>query len=332
VTPAQALSDLRWLLLSPPLLDAGHPRFAGQVFEFSAPQRWQIEHWLVQLVEQPQALMDWLASKPERHLARLGRYAEQLLEFFLRYGPTHQLVAANIPLRADPKVARGDHTTVGEIDYLLQDTDGQRWHWELAVKYFLCCDVDQPETVHLIGPDAVENFDHKLEKLFHRQLRHALPEPFACHQWRAAAFTRGWMFYPIARAGELVAGLNPIHLRGYWLTLAQLQAALLLPQRPEPLDGERFQILDRQRWLASAQVSGADLRASSVLTAHEVAQAIELRWQGPYVSGVLVAQMQANGDHLIESNRFFVVPNVWPEPAIAPSQVSTNTDLPQAQT
>jgi uncharacterized protein len=297
-----ALDDLRWLLLAPPLLNPAHPRFNGCVFEFSVQQRNHIEQWLDQLGKDPQPLLDWLAAKSERHLARLGRYAEQLLEFFLRHGPTHRLVAANIALRVAAGQRQGDHTTVGEIDYLLEDLAGQRWHWELAVKYFLCCDVAVPSTSHLIGPDAAETFDSKLNKIFGRQLRHGLPAPYDQHVWKPAAFTRGWMFYPAGAAQLTVDELHTDHLRGCWLTLEQVQRGI---------EGEQFLILDRQRWLASAKHA----LTSRLITynAHTLAQEIERRWCDGYASGVLVAQLHRNGDHAVETNRFFVVPNAWPK-------------------
>jgi uncharacterized protein len=309
VTDLQALCDLRWLLLSPPLLDSRHARFSGQVFEFTLQQRQQIELWLCQLERRPELLMQWLANSSQKHLARLGRYAEQLLEFFLRFGPTHFLVAANIALRADANARKGDHTTVGEIDYLLKDQEGGVWHWELAVKYFLCRDCDQPTTADLIGPDAVESFDHKLDKLFLRQLRHSAPAAYAQECWQPAAFTRGWIFYPHARPHLTVEQLSHHHLRGTWLTLEQLQQ---LSEKP-PFVAEQFVILDRQRWLSTTLYPSVDPIAQPLLNARALAQAIEARWLGPFVSGVLVAQMQLNEDHMAEVHRFFVVPNVWPE-------------------
>ncbi len=309
MTAIQAVSDLRWLLLSAPLLRGEHPRFAGQVFSFSPQQRVQIEQWLSLLQQRPNSLLDWLANSSPAHLARLGRYAEQLLEFFLRNGPTHQLVIANLPLRADPAALRGDHTTIGEIDYLLTDNSGQSWHWELAVKYFLCQKIEPATTANLIGPDAAETFDSKLDKLFLRQLRHKPPPPYNQVNWRPAAFTRGWMFYPLGSAVEVIDQLHPEHLRGGWLTLEQLEQA----NKANHFKNEQFLILDRQRWLSIAHC----IDKRFLLDAHELAQEIAVRLHGPHASGVLVAQMQMNEDHSRELNRFFVVPNVWPEKSSA---------------
>lgn len=328
VSIVQALRDLRWLILAPPMLNKDYPFFKGQVFEFSAQERAQNTVWLSLQESNPQPLVDWLATKPLAHLNRLGRYAEHLLEYFLRFGPTHQLIAANIALRYEAADRQGDHTTRGEIDYLLTDCAQTKtyWHWELAVKYFLVRDVANPSPHDLVGPDSVEVFAYKLEKMFERQMQHAKPAPYDQTDWRVAAFTRGWIFYPRRFAQPPLAFLHSQHLRGSWLKHEDMHE---LP------DGA-YQILNRQRWLSSA-VAGDT--AGSVLTRLQLSNAILMHWQEDSrpASGVLVARLEqgyttdssansnsGNGSNKPANNsanfgvrswyeveRFFVMPNHW---------------------
>lgn len=255
---AQTARELRWLLLSPPLLDTAPGAHAAAVQQFSAAEQAAIAQWLDGIDRAPQALCEFVqrpagATKNRRALSlltplstplltlsstllstppstpltpvpassptptlRLGRRAERLMEFFLRHGPTHRLVAANIALRhAAPN---GDRTTLGEIDFLLHDAAGHAWHWELAVKFFLCDTPNAHATaLDFIGPDRAETLDTKLRKLFDRQLRHTPPAPWHTERWTPAACTRGWLFYRHGSRVPHTPGVHPQHLQGVWI-------------------------------------------------------------------------------------------------------------------
>ena len=228
---AQTARELRWLLLSPPLLDAEPGAHAACVQQFSSAERQAISAWLGGVDREPEALFNFVyaprdaaidgAAQPRAPSLRLGRRAERLMAYFLRHGPTHRLVAANIPLRqVSPQ---GACTTAGEIDFLLHDGDGQAWHWELAVKFFLCTATgDEASTADFIGPDRAETFDTKLRKLFDRQLRHQPPPPWNTQTWRPAACTRGRLFYRHGHTVPHTLGLHPDHLQGRWIERERL--------------------------------------------------------------------------------------------------------------
>jgi uncharacterized protein len=314
-----ALADLRWLLLSPPLLDA---RFAP-IAELTGEQRMQIDVWLIEQQACPEPLLAWLdAHQPSTEKNwRLGRYAEKLLEFFLRFGPTHQLIVANLPLRRttpDQQAGRPNHhTTIGEIDYLLTDNLGKRWHWELAVKYFLYrpqADQRSAEAIDFIGPDAAETMDTKLSKLIDRQLRNLPTEPYSQHAWQAAAFTRGWIFYHLESAADQDyehAGASGIlsaqHCFGWWLEhskVSQIDGVLgqvLRSRSAAPIAYAR--IIPRARWLAGWQDGCSD--AGEVYQLDQTTDCMRLldRLQDKAVMlGVYDAE------HL-ELSRGFMVPN-----------------------
>ena len=306
----QAINDLRWLLLAPPLINPDYPRFADAIANFSHTQKTAITAWLPTVV--PAHLQAFLETRPIGHRQRLGRYAETLLEYFLRNGPTHELLAANLPIRADRKENRTrnqlDHTTVGEIDYLVRDRcdpqDVQR-HWELAVKYFLCRSADDLSPANFMGPDSIEVFEEKLIKLFDRQLRHTPPAPWDTYVWRRQAYTRGWIFYPITSPDLQPVWLHPNHPRGVWLHHENIDQYL-----PEA----DYVVLDKQRWLAQANASE---QSGGILNRSQAREIISYWWAEArpgqrWPSGILVARLGGGG---LEAQRIFVVPNHWGDPA-----------------
>jgi hypothetical protein len=251
-TPVEdALRELRWLLTSAPLLDPTPGAYPVVVQAFDTTEAQAIGHWLDEIERAPEALSTFMSNGSVS--LRIGRRAERLMEFFLRRGPTHRLAAANLPLRhTDP---HGDRTTVGEIDFLLHDAAGRPWHWELAVKFFLCMasgKVAKPGD--FVGPDAAETLDTKLYKLFDRQLRHQPPPPWNEVAWTPAACTRGRLFYRHDRPPPVMAGLNADHLRGQWVPRARIGE---LPDAAAPV----WHVVPRNEWMCprSAEGRGHDL-------------------------------------------------------------------------
>ena len=244
----QASRELRWLLLSPPLLDPAPGAHSAVVQQFSTAERQAISAWLDVIDRNPAELVDFVyppspvgAALSRSPSLRLGRRAERLMAFFLRHGPTHRLAAANIPLRRVSPL--GERTTVGEIDFLLHDGAGRAWHWELAVKFFLCTATGPRASVaEFIGPDRAETFDTKLNKMFDRQLRHLPPPPWDVESWTPAACTRGRLFYRHGGPVSLTPGVNPDHLQGRWIERASLDE---LPGSDRPV----WHVVPRNDWM-----------------------------------------------------------------------------------
>jgi uncharacterized protein len=299
------LAALRWLLTSPPLLSEQAARqFNPQagLAHFTAQEQQAIDAWLLQLEGAPHALNDFLQqarSKVGGHqpgVLRLGRTAEKLLEFSLRQGPTHRLVVANIPLR-HPQETRAaiDHTTRGEIDFLLRDAQGTPLHWELAVKYFLChAQGDIAQAQDFIGPDAAETFSRKLTKLFTRQLAHTPPAPYDSTPWQPQAFARGWMFYRYGRSIPACDLLNPAHCKGWWLPVNELEA----------LPDACYVLLERQHWMPPVQ----RVNARDVVPRAALMKMLAEQWAQPHAraGALLVAQVDGAG---AEAVRYFVCPH-----------------------
>lgn len=257
---AQTARELRWLLLSPPLLDTSPGAHSTLVQQFSPAERDAISAWLDGIDRVPQALFEAVhasASGGTGPSLRLGRRAERLLAFFLQHGPTHRLVAANIPLRH--LTPQGDRTTVGEIDFLLRDASGQAWHWELAVKFFLCTATgSQASAADFIGPDRAENFDSKLRKMFDRQLRHRPPPPWDTESWTPAACTRGRLFYRHGQPVPHTPGVHPEHLQGRWIERDRVAE---LPAVNEPV----WHVVPRNDWMCPRPPVGSEGRCLQTL-------------------------------------------------------------------
>lgn len=236
---AQALRDLRWLLLSPPLLSTVPGRFSAAVQQFDAQDSRLIEDWLQRLDDDPAPWPDPLipAAGPRGHPLPLGRRAEHLLKFFLVHGPTHRLVASQQVVHAAPG------STLGEIDFLVEDRHGVHWHWELAVKFYLCQRTDNPvDAQAFVGPDGRDRLSTKLARLFDHQLRLEPPAPWHTTSWQRAAFVRGWLFHPDGHPMPGCNAVNPGHLRGRWMTTRQAAA----------LDRTCWAPLPRAHWLSPA--------------------------------------------------------------------------------
>ncbi|AKJ27611.1 DUF1853 family protein [Caldimonas brevitalea] len=303
------LDDLRWLLLSPPLLAEG--RIDAPVQRFEPHQRAAIEAWLAGLRAREGGPRDAFELQAGATRQPLGRHAERLLEFYLRHGPVHRLVAANLPLRRPAGERCGlDDTTIGEIDFLLEDDTGQAWHWELAVKFFLCTATGPTAmAADFVGPDRAETLPGKLAKLFERQLRHTPPPPWDDRAWRPQAYTRGWMFYRHDRPVPLCDLLAPDHLQGRWIEWRRLND---LP------DGH-YLPLPRARWMVPARVPGTSTPIRREALAAEVAR----RWaEAPprgarrWPSAQLYARVARREQAWQECERWFVVPDGWDRPEV----------------
>lgn len=261
---AQTARELRWLLLSPPLLDTAPGAHSAVVQQFSAAERQAISAWLDVVDGDPAELHGFVhparptdTDAPRPSSLRLGRRAERLMAFFLRHGPTHRLVAANIPLRQVSP--RGDRSTVGEIDFLLHDSAGLAWHWELAVKFFLCTATGPlASAADFIGPDRAETFDSKLRKMFDRQLQHRPPSPWDRESWTPAACARGRLFYRHGRPVPRTPGVHPEHLQGRWIERARLAE---LPDADRPV----WQRVPRNDWMCPRPALASESRDLEVL-------------------------------------------------------------------
>lgn len=293
--------DLAWTLLAPPLLHADaqlplrHP-LAASIW-LAEPQR--LAEWVLRQEQDSAALLHFLAGGS----SRLGRYYERLWQFALQAAPDVQLLAANLPIRAQGK-------TLGELDLLLRDGDGVH-HLELAIKLYLGPRRHPGENPdHWLGPASEDRLGLKLQHMAGHQLqlsatpqaRSALAgicqEPPCPGLWLS-----GYLFYPWTGDCHAPVGADSRHLRGRWLH--RREWADFTEQDKEA----HWQLLPRQAWLAPAR-----LEADQPWSAGQLAD--WLRQLPADAPAQLLVRLQpgAAGDWR-EAERAFLVSDDWPSRA-----------------
>ncbi len=298
-TVARIRVDLEWLLLSPDLLAdrAAEPYCRPDdpvlIQHFSQQERAAIKTWLAR-IELSQEQIAAIVRPGEQ---RLGRYAERLLGYFLDAGPTHRGLATHLALRS--KAAGG--STLGEIDALLTDSAGTRWHWELAVKFFLCISpLSSARVDEFIGPNRRDSLGKKIEKLMGRQLRQTPPAPWDQFHWQRAAFVRGMIFYRYGRIAPSCDALSPDHSRGWWIPEDAI----------EELSDDVYAPVPRLRWMAALPLT----HPGSVLEGRRAVQvfldsvrkppsALAL----PGDAAEMLVRLRWSADGWVEQDRGFVV-------------------------
>jgi len=327
-----AVRDLAWLLFSPDLLRP-HPD-APLAGPWESPEEVDATvEWLCRLDRDAQALHRALAAS---RLTRLGRYAEELLGWFLLHGPCARLVAANVALRRAGR-------TLGECDFLVETTRGRRLHWELAVKCYLHVGDGRGLLSDFVGPNLRDRFDLKRSHLVDHQLRVSAREEFAglgyAGPWLAQMFVKGWLFYragsDVVEASRDPVELSPEHPRGWWVTHEDW------PAFADAQHAAGWSALPRLAWLAPRRLG--DAWAADEVTPTHAHEADPARASNAAVQPhaaiepptdphtlferiahtarpdepVMVAAFSADGGGYRERSRGFVVPDDWPARAHA---------------
>lgn len=283
---------LAWLLWAPDLLDADAPRWTGRIArlpELAAA----IDDWLLQLDAAPQALEAFLGV---HRYTRLGRYAENLLDWYFRHrGVLH---AHGVQVR------NGKEDTVGEFDFLL-NLDAGLTHWELATKFYLLCSDDPAlqgvqQADYFVGPNLADTLGRKMRKILDRQLALGshpaaaalLPGPLAAAQ----ALVKGWLFYRRQDAAPgSDTGISAMHCRGWWCALSELDHHV----------GQQVALLSRLEWLAPVS-----LPADRVRTREQATATLAKVFAGDGMPVMAVSLVQ-QGERWVEADRGFVVPDQW---------------------
>jgi hypothetical protein len=244
-------------------------------------------------------LQAWLEQSPTR---RLGLYFESLWQFFLKADPLVELVAHNLPVRANGR-------TLGEFDCLYYCHERERHvHLELAVKYFLGIDesshTDSRHWQLWWGPNTADRLDLKVSHLMEKQIQLGQGEEatailcdLGIENPLLEVEIKGYLF---RKAGSLMAappGHNPQRPISHWLL--QSEAAVFIAN----LGSTHFAILTRLHWLSPAHAKDNHCLGAAamlaVLSEHFAAHSRPL----------LLAAFDRQGT---ESERFFVVPDGWP--------------------
>lgn len=305
----QAVRDLAWSCLSPPLM-----------IDLPGAPAWQNPDtdgdldWLTGLDQAPDALLKHLAQRPSQ---RLGLYFEQLWRFYWLHHPDARLIAHNLQV-LNPATGQ----TLGAFDFLL-NWRGDFWHMETAVKFYLGLPAqpgrEESEWQDWRGPGAEDRLDLKLQRLLTYQLPLSrdpvalaqIPCPAPQNPWQPRLRLAGYLFYPYASAMKPPPKAHPHHLRGQWCYWHESQT--LFMSRPD----SRWLPLERHQWLSPAFCD----QQEKLLQAREFLQAGELLRQrlGEQQRPILVARMAAGPRGWWETERLFVVPDNWPAQTSAPA-------------
>lgn len=213
--------ELQWCLHGPDLLDEpGIPLF-----------RWP---------EATAATHRALPPTPGPLHHRLGRRFEQHWQHALEQLPGWTVLASGVQLRAEGR-------TLGELD-LLVSGEGEVWHLELAVKFYLCAPGRSGDAwADWIGPNGRDRLDRKLE----RMRDHQLPLGQSDH---ARSHLAARELPAPTRSAAVLHGVRFAHWHdprpdaaGRWCTRAE---------RPEALPMAR--VLTRPQWLGFTPPTSAD--------------------------------------------------------------------------
>lgn len=288
---------LAWLIDAPSLLDAAAPQWAGRIAELAGDAGDAARPWLLALDSAPQPLHAHIALHSH---ARLGRYAEQLMTFYLQH--LGVLAAHNLQVRD------ADKRTLGEFDFLVWRGEALL-HWEFATKFYLLQSpptgaVRQERADYFVGPNLADSLGAKMQKIFQRQLslsehpaaQPLLPQPVSAAQ----ALVKGWLFYPDGDYPVSPAlGVCGLHCRGFWCGLDALPEA------------SAYAVLPRLSWLAPARLSSAD-----AVDRGGIAEELARRFAEDEAMPVLVALLRLEDGVALEFSRGFIVPEGWRERAV----------------
>ena len=183
---------LAWTLLGPPLLRSPTPLALSMtnLFELGICTPEYCLERLIQLDKDPTKLRSWLGQHSTK---RVGRYFESLVHYWLHCETSAELLAAGQQIR-------DEHSTIGEIDFLLR-FEGRVIHIETAIKFYLQAQAN-PQWQDFLGPTtAHDSLWKKTCHLAQKQL------PLGHHEqtlkrWEldvapaSYALIKGYLFYP----------------------------------------------------------------------------------------------------------------------------------------
>lgn len=286
----RAVRDLAWACFSPAL--PGTQAIARDITQFEPGLTDSRRRWLIDLAADPAPLLAHLADQPGK---RLGLYFEALWHYFLQQDGEIDLIAHNLPVRADGR-------TIGEFDCLYFCRERQRTvHLELAVKFYLA------HQGRWLGANTRDRLDLKLAHIEQSQIRLG-DHPAAARLLRSMNIDdfdrqvaiKGRLFHrwPSDLPTPLFAAGNPPPT-ALWLTWSALLTELMA--RP----ASTFVQLDKAQWFAEITEGDALDASNNGALAERLAEHFES------VARPLQLVAQAPGGR--EYARFFVTPDSWPE-------------------
>ena len=188
---------------------------------------------------------------------KLGHLYEDALACLFASSPSVELVEQNLQIRTDV------HTTVGELDFLMRQSDGTLVHLELATKFYLAVETESGFTFP--GPDARDNYDRKIERMLSHQLpitqryRAHLPPAYREETIVVKQLIYGCLFDHISQTKQSSPQFcNPECRRGKWLRHAEFadhfsndDELFQIPKHLWPVPVELLENIPLERWKPS---------------------------------------------------------------------------------
>ena len=227
----------------------------------------------------------------KRITTRVGRYFENLVHFWIACHQGHEVIAHSLPIYEGKR-------TLGEIDFVFRDDQGELNHWEVACKFYLQNDKDG----EFIGPNSRDTLRNKLARMVEHQLplgKTQFPEIAKQH-----TLIKGLAFYHWQNTKPLSLGfLNRLHLNGIWMRAHESQNYLT------QADG-LYRVLKKPHWLAEERPDNA---AEGPWQGHQTASMVDAHFARDS-RPLLLCKLPSDKDTLPEIARVFIVNNNWPEP------------------
>lgn len=221
---------------------------------------------------------------------RLGHRMEYVCKQLLDASAEYEVLLHNLPIREEKQ-------TIGEIDFIVQETATQQLiHVELTYKFYII-DTEIKEPIHqLIGPNRRDAFYTKLEKiknnqfsLIHTPIGHSTLSEKGIDTKSIAQQVcyKAQLFKPYNSAPLPISPLNPNCIVGFWLRMAEFFNANFTPYH--------FYIPTKNEWVVDPE------NAVEWLTHQEVTIAITERLENNSAPMVWMKKK----DSVLE--KFFVV-------------------------
>tara|TARA_R110002050_G_scaffold136014_5_gene259195 strand:+ start:1024 stop:1839 length:816 start_codon:yes stop_codon:yes gene_type:complete len=165
---------------------------------------------------------------------RLGHKIEHIFLKLIQHSTQYNVIAHNIPIRKEK-------TSLGEIDFLLQDVDSHKFmHVELTYKFYVVTGEATKIECQLIGPNRSDSFLAKKERIVNHQIP-LLRTPEATSVLQGLHIRtsellhrvcfKSQIFIPFTTREVDLAPFNSDCICGRWIPLQQFKSPWFLEQR-----------------------------------------------------------------------------------------------------
>ncbi len=177
-------ANVEWMLRTGSLFE--HPRLTESIWW----QQWQCSD----LTQVEKALTISRGA--------LGHAYESYWQALVSEHPSYKIRYANQQIFQQKR-------TMGELDLIVEDSQGMIEHWELACKFYMLVGGQPNNPHHWLGPNTRDSLGIKMQRLLQQQL--ALTQTPACIEWlhsvgietklvRTQGIVQGRLFVPIQMA------------------------------------------------------------------------------------------------------------------------------------